>query len=310
MQITPPALDAIFYNFSLIFQNALARRAPWSAPIATQVPSTTRENRYPWMARIPRLHEWIGDRVINNVAARSTSITNKDYELTIGVDRNDVEDDNLGVYSPLIAQMGEQAALWPDDLIKALLQAGVSTLCWDGQYFFDTDHPTKLGDSSSGVYVNSFTSKALSAANYAYVRQQMMQYQDEDGQSLAIMPNLLIVPPQLEDEGRTILNADFIAPSVGVGTNVGSIMQSNILKGSAELLVVPELAGEGTVWYLADTTKPLKPLIFQLRKSPAFVSKTEPNSENVFHRKEFLYGVDARGNAGYGLPQLMARAIA
>lgn len=60
---------------------------------------------------------------------------------TVGVQRTDIEDDNLGVYTPLLAEMGYAAATHPDELVFGLLGKGVTTPCYDGQNFFDTDHP-------------------------------------------------------------------------------------------------------------------------------------------------------------------------
>jgi len=58
-------------------------------------------------------------------------------------------------------------------------------------------------------------------------------------------------------------------------------------------------------WYLLDTMRALKPLIFQERKVAEFVSKTDPKtSDTVFMSKKFLYGADARSNAGFGFWQM------
>jgi phage major head subunit gpT-like protein len=86
--------------------------------------------------------------------------------------------------------------------------------------------------------------------------------------------------------------------------------ESNVWRNSAELLVSPQLANQATTWYLADTSRPIKPLVFQQRKAPEFVSRTDLASDNVFHSKTFEFGVDSRGAAGYSLWFLMARAIA
>lgn len=309
MQLTPATLDAIFYSFRLDFQAAYERAAPWHEKVATTVPSTQRENRYAWMKLIPRLREWIGERVLNNLTARGYTIANKDYEGTIAVDRNDIEDDNVGVYKPAVGMLGEQAARWPDDLTTLVLQQGTSRLAFDGQPFFDTSHPVDQDDSSKGTYSNLFTTTPLTPENYQAVRATMMSYLGEDGKPLAIRPSLLIVPPQLEARARQILNADFIAPSGGFGIN-SAAQQTNILKGSADLLVIPELANEPTVWYLVDNTKAIKPFIFQLRKAPVMVPMVDPQSENLFYRKTYIWGVDARGNTGYSLPWLAARCAA
>jgi phage major head subunit gpT-like protein len=76
------------------------------------------------------------------------------------------------------------------------------------------------------------------------------------------------------------------------------------------VLVIPELADEPTVWYAADTSKPIKPFVYQVRKEPQLVQVDDPKAENVFWRKKFIYGIDSRGAAGFTLPFLIARAIA
>ena len=62
--------------------------------------------------------------------------------------------------------------------------------------------------------------------------------------------------------------------------------------------------GSGDVWYLLDTRRTLKPLIYQTRKAPNFVALTSETDENVFHRQQYVYGVDVRRSAGYGFWQL------
>ena len=63
-------------------------------------------------------------------------------------------------------------------------------------------------------------------------------------------------------------------------------------------------AGNGHWWYLLDTTKPIKPLLYQERQSFEFQMLNDPNSQHAFMHDEFMYGVRGRDNAGYGLWQL------
>jgi len=62
--------------------------------------------------------------------------------------------------------------------------------------------------------------------------------------------------------------------------------------------------GNGAAWFLLDVTKPVKPFIFQERKGYDFVAKDDLRDDNVFFLKSYIYGIDARVNAGYGLWQL------
>ncbi|PHS48760.1 MAG: hypothetical protein COB05_04420 [Marinobacter sp.] len=63
-------------------------------------------------------------------------------------------------------------------------------------------------------------------------------------------------------------------------------------------------AGSGNAWFLLDTRRPLKPLIFQRRRDYRLQAKTDAGtSDRVFMADEYLYGVDARVNAGFGFWQ-------
>jgi phage major head subunit gpT-like protein len=286
--VNQATLQAIYRSFKTIFAKALETAQPVYERIATVVPSSTREEEYKWLGKVPRMREWIGDRVVQNLAAYGYTIKNRDWEATVAVDRNDIEDDTIGIYTPLIQALGTSAALHPDELIFELLVNGFTQKCYDGEPFFSSNHVD--GDQPAQ---SNMTNAALSEASYAAARSAMMSFKDEHGRPLKIVPNLLVVPPALEGVARKILMAE---------TNVAG--ETNVWRGTAELLVAPELAGHDTMWFLFDTTKPIKPLIFQRRKAPEFVAKDDPSDTNVFMKKEFLYGVDCRDNAGYGLWQL------
>ena len=142
-------LAAIYQGFKTAFKNAFAGATPDYTKIATVVPSTTKTENYGWLAAWPQLREWIGDRQIKSLQAFGYSITNRKFESSVGVPRDDIEDDTYGVFGNLMSEMGYAAATHPDSLTFPMLPAGTSTVCYDGQYFFDTDHPVGTGTVSN-----------------------------------------------------------------------------------------------------------------------------------------------------------------
>lgn len=286
MIINRQNLSALYVGFKTIFQQAFTTSAPNYTKVATVVPSATKTEEYKWLGDVPRMREWLGDREIQNLSSYGYEIKNKDFELTIGIDRNDIEDDTIGIYSPLIQTMGQSAALHPDEIIFELLAAGFDKKCYDGSNFFDASH--KVGKKT----ISNKSTKALSIDEYGKARSSMMSVTNDRGKPFRAMPNLLVVPPQLEGMARKILFSETIDAT------------TNIYKDSADLLVLPELAANPTAWFLLDTSKPIKPLIFQQRKSPQFIAKDSINDDNVFFQKQFVYGTDSRDNAGYSLWQL------
>ncbi|ODC03231.1 head protein [Terasakiispira papahanaumokuakeensis] len=139
--VTPALVTALFTNWKGEFQAALKAAQSQHEKIATPINSTTKSNTYGWLGKFPRFREWIGDRVINDMQAHGYTITNKKYESTVGVPRDDIEDDEVGIYSPMMQEMGTMAALQPDELAFGLLGIGHTVTCYDGQNFFDTEHP-------------------------------------------------------------------------------------------------------------------------------------------------------------------------
>lgn len=142
-------LTAIYQGFKTAFKNAFGGVSPDWQKVATLVPSTTAIENYGWLGSWPQLREWIGDRQIKSLQAFGYSVTNKKFESSIGVSRDSIEDDTYGVFGNMMAEMGYAAATHPDSLVFSLLAAGNSTLCYDGQYFFDTDHPVGAGTVSN-----------------------------------------------------------------------------------------------------------------------------------------------------------------
>ena len=286
MMITPQNLRGIYVGFNTIFNKALGDYKPLYPEIATVTPSTTDTETYAWLGDIPGMREWIGDREIQNLTASEYTIKNKSYEATIGIDRDVIEDDRIRLWSSNISALAQNAAKNPDKLIFRLLAEGFTSKCFDGKPFFSDAHKT------GGKTVSNMSHAKLSLDAYIAARASMMSLTNSKGEPLALVPDKLVVPPALEKEARDILVADFIN-----GTK-------NTMQGTAKPLVAPQLAGHDSAWFLLCTTQPVKPLIYQERKKPKFVSKTNETDDNVFMSKQFLYGVDARGNAGYGFWQM------
>jgi len=155
MIISQATLDALRTAFNTAFKDGLGMAPLQKDRVAMTIRSTTASNTYGWLNQMPNMREWIGARVIQNLAESSYVITNKHFEETVGVDRNDIEDDNLGQYSMLMTRLGEAAAAFPEILTWNLLKNGFTTNCYDGQFFFDTDHPVKDENGNDTTFANT-----------------------------------------------------------------------------------------------------------------------------------------------------------
>ena len=221
MIVNQASLDSLFKAFNLSFQQGLGMAESQYDKIAMTVPSSTAANTYAWLGKLRSMREWLGDRVIENLALHDYTIKNRSFEHTVGVKESDLEDDQYGVYAPMFKDMGNLTSIHPNQLVFSALSQGHVDKCFDGQPFFSKNHL------------------------------------------------------------------------------VGEVKTSNLL--------VPA-ANPGAAWYLLHTKRAILPLIFQKRKDYTLRRMDRPNDESVFMRGEYVYGVDARVNVGYGLWQLAVRS--
>lgn len=293
MLVNKSALTHLFVSMSAIFNNAFdAAPSQWQK-IAMLVPSTTAANDYNWLSKIPQMKEWIDEKTVKSLAASDYTIKNKDWEVTIGVDRNDIEDDQLGIYKPQAMMVGESAKRLPDEIVFSLVSNGFVNKCYDGKPFFATDHKVgKTTVSNKGTKKLSIATLAAAQASYGAARTALMKMKSDEGRSLNIKPNILLVPPALADVANALVTVDRLEDG-----------KPNIYKGTAEVVIDNQLESDDA-WFLLDTTKAIKPFIYQERKKPVFVSQTDMASDDVFSCKQFKFGAEARASGGYGFWQL------
>lgn len=278
-------------NFFEGYSNA---QTSWQE-VATKVPSTARSENYAWIGSLPRMRKMKGERVPKKLLAHTYTITNEEYEASIEVNHADIKDDQTGQYGIQAKSIGESVKMFPDELIfETLIPNGVSELAYDGQYFFDTDHP--IGETGA-TQSNKFTT-ALSATSFNTARTMLRRMKDDSGRPTINrnMDLLLVVSPELENTAETILEAERDASGA-----------TNTNKGKARILVVDWLADTNN-WYLLNVAGVIKPFVLQEREFIPFEALEEGTEPN-FMRKKNYYGTYWRGNAGYGLYQKAVASI-
>jgi len=293
MIVNKSNLTAVFINLKTTFNKAFDAAPSLWEKTTMKVPSGSGQNDYTWLSRFPKMRKWLGDKVIKSLSAYKYTVVNDDYEATVAVDRNDIEDDNIGIYAPQAQEAGFSSKQLPDEIDADLKNNAFENVCYDGQYFYDTDHP--VADSSvsnKGTAALSAATQTLAAASYGAARLAIMSFKDDEGRPLGLVPDLLEVGPALEATGRLLCENDKLADDT-----------PNPYKGTATLLVNPRIEST-TQWMLHVTNRPLKPFIYQEREAPTFVQQTSPDSDDVFNRKEFKFGTEARAAGGYGLWQM------
>jgi phage major head subunit gpT-like protein len=147
MEISAANLTALFTGFDVVFQRGFEKPPSYYEQITSVVRSASRQTTYPWLGRTTKFREWLGDRVIQALETHEYTIVNRNFEDTVAIDRNDIEDDTYGAYEPIIEQLGWDTKVHPDMLLFAMIKDAVANpgdvVGFDGVPFF-------LGESSGG----------------------------------------------------------------------------------------------------------------------------------------------------------------
>lgn len=157
----------------------------------------------------------------------------------------------------------------------------------DGYALCSASHPR----SDGGTAQDNTDTAALSEASLKSAELAMEQTLDDKGQLIAVMPNLLIVPPELKHTAKILLQ------STGRPYDGSTIYQNDIntLNGEYELLVWAYIGaaagGSATAWFLMDTS--IAELNFFWRKQLTF------DQDNSFDTDEALYKAKMRFSCGF-----------
>ena len=95
MIVNQATLQGIYKSFSTIFREAFDGAPTMWEQVAMRAPSAGRSVDYKWLGDFPMMKEWVGERAIKDLSGFSYEIVNKNYEATIEVDRDDIEDDQI-----------------------------------------------------------------------------------------------------------------------------------------------------------------------------------------------------------------------
>ena len=140
MLVTSNTLTAMQQAFKALFLKGLRQDSEWKK-IAAEYKSSGSGTVYAWISAFPVFREWVGSRVLENMKESDYTLKNKKFEATVAVERTDIEDDQLGIYSPIMEQMGQSAVTHIDKSVFRCLADGFTELCYDGKPFFSKEHP-------------------------------------------------------------------------------------------------------------------------------------------------------------------------
>lgn len=277
------------------FREGAMAATPFYPTLCTEVQSNGADEKYGMLGSMPGVREWLGDRQFKKLRAGDFTISNREWENSVEFEKNDIDDDRLGLMTELASDFGAEAMQHPDELLLEALVAGETTACFDGQNFFDTDHA--WGDS--GSQDNDLTSAAAtgtaptaaefkSAFNAARIA--ILGFKNDQGKKLnrpvirGANKFLCLVPIEMQQ-------AAVEGTAAALTTNGGT----NVVIDTPEIVACPALT-DSTKFYTFLMEGRLKPFVFQKRRAirtPVWKGADDPET------KVLKMMTDARYNLGY-----------
>jgi phage major head subunit gpT-like protein len=275
-------------------------QAAWWTKLAMHFASNQESETYRWLGMVPQVRQWVGGRRVRPLRNQGVTIVNKTWEATIRVDADEQRRDKTGQIMVRINELARRVATHPNKLLTTLLSGAEAAACYDGQYFFDTDH----SEGDSGTQSNSISAAATTPTTptdremyEAIVKgiAQIMAVTDDQGEPMneAARQFLVMVP-------MPFLSSTLVALS-------GKVVDATTNPlASGEPFNVTWVANPRLAWTtkfaLFRTDGSTRPFIFQ-EELPVQVQVLAEGSELEVNENQHQYGVKAIHEAGYGFWQ-------
>ena len=254
--------------------------------ITSILPSEGKDEKYGFLGDTPAVTEWFGDKTTGHITDYNYTLTNKNYYAALSIDRNEINDDRMGILRPRIAQMVSTMQRYKWDLVIAAVVAGTTLLGYDSDYYFGSHESPTLDNLLAGT---SSTLATIKTDIYA-AKAAMMEFTSDKSRVLRLAMDTLLVPA--EGEGLFLEAVESSANPGGDGTGI-----FNPMKGWIKQLIVEPSLSDALDWYGFASAHPLKPMILQMREEPNPVIDTTAEKRN----RQIVFSAEMRAVAGYGI---------
>ena len=285
---------------------AAGNGAAWIDAASNYFTSDQPSESYVMLGMPPALREWVGGRHAKGFSDNGFTIANKHFEATIEIALKDMRRDKTGQIKARIAEFAQRGQSHFASLLSTLIVNGAASLCYDGQYFFDTDH----AEGESGSQANSITTDI--SVLPASVHGSATAPSPEEMQQ-AILASITKMYTFVDDRGEP-LNEDAakFALVVPVGLSQAGLAALSMVRTAAastfavenldiSLAINPRLTSAGWTdkFVTVRTDGSIKPFIRQEETTPTLKMQDE-NSGFAFDNDAIQLGLDTWRNVGYG----------
>lgn len=282
----------------------------WVPGLSNYFDSNQESETYKWLGQAPAMREWIGGRQAKALRDAGVTITNKTFEATLEVLMDEIRRDKTGQVMVRVRELAQRTNAHWAKLLSELIVAAESTACYDGQFFFDTDHvEADSGTQSNDLTLDITTTTAPTAGDMETAvlkcMEAIMGFKDDQGEPMNENAKAftVMVPMPFMSTAAAAIGSEIIVDASTSRTN--RILTLGSLGGFQVELAVNARLPWTTKLAVFRTDAETKALIRQ-EEEGVTVDALAEGSEEEFKNKRHLYGVKAIRNVGYGYWQRAA----
>jgi phage major head subunit gpT-like protein len=302
MGATALSSRAIIGEFYATLQQDLG--LSWIDSVSNLFDSNQESETYKWLGMAPAMREWIGGRQAKGFRTDGITIVNKNFEATLEVLVDEIRRDKTGQVMVRVRELAERTNAHWASLLSALLIAAESSVCYDGQYFFDTDHVEDDSGSQSNDLTSDITTTTAPTAGEMETAilksiEAILGFKDNQGEPMNEGARMfeVMVPVPFMSAAAGAIGSQIIVDSSTSRTN--RILTLGSLGGfQVALRVNPRLTWT-TKFATFRADGQTKALIRQEEEGVTMTAIAE-DSELEFKERKHHYGVKAIRNVGYG----------
>ncbi len=292
---------AIIGEFFLRLEQSVG--TAWIDLISMLFQSNQQSETYKWLGMVPQMREWVGGRNAKGFRENGITITNLEFEATLEVLVRELRLDKTGQVLLRIRELADRTNSHWAKLLTELIINGESVVCYDGEFYFDTDHEEGDSGSQSNDIISDIatttvpTAAEMELAILAAVT-QILSFKDDEAEPMNEGANsfgIMVPVPFMAAALAALRNATIVD---GSGLRQNTILSSGF---NFNLWVNPRLTWT-TKFATFRTDGNAKPLIRQ-EEEAVKVDAIAEGSELEFNDKKHHYGVSATRNVGYGFWQ-------
>jgi phage major head subunit gpT-like protein len=293
---------AIIGDFYRLLEQDLGNT--WVPQLSMLFQSSQESENYKWLGMAPAMREWIGGRQAKGFRENGITIVNKKYESTLEVPVDWLRRDKTGQIMVRIGEQTERANSHWAKLLSQLIIDGESTVCYDGQFFFDTDHSegdSGTQDNDITYDVTTTTAPTAGEMESAILKgiQQIIGFKDDQGEPTNENAKsfLVMVPVPFMSAAAAALGATIIIDASTSRSNTIQLL-TGMSGFSVGLAINPRLTWTTKI-AVFRTDGSVAPFIRQ-EEEEITVDAIAEGSEEEFKNDRHLFGIKAIRNVGYG----------